>query len=175
VPAASAATSDLDLVRYMTSIELALVEIYREASDTQKLRLHVSDAAATFGGHHQDHADALNTLIGETGTVSDPNKKLLQQYKSQIQGAGDEDAVLNILYGVEEAAASTYLVSIGALTDSTDAGTLATILPVESQHATVLGSLLDKPSTSYLIDFVTTDAALDIKDYPVPAAGDQQP
>jgi hypothetical protein len=175
VPAASAATSDLDLVRYMASIELALVEIYREASDTQKLRLHVADAAATFGGHHQDHADALNTLIGETGTVTDPNKKLQQQYKSQLQGAADEDAVLTILYGVEEAAASTYLASIGALTDSTDAGTLATILPVESQHATVLGSLLQKPATSYLIDFVTTDAALDIKDYPVPAAGDQQP
>ena len=91
-----------------------------------------------------------------------------------IQGAADEDAVLNVLYGVEEAAASTYLATIGAITDATDAGTLATILPVESQHATVLGTFLQKDPSSYLIDFVTTDTALDIKDYPIPA-GDQQP
>ena len=43
---------------------------------------------------------------------------------------------------------------------------LATILPVESQHATVLATALGKPASEYLIDFLTTDAAVDPADYP---------
>jgi hypothetical protein len=174
VPAASAADGDLDMIRFMASVELALVEVYRAAGETGKLGADVSDAISMFGSHHQEHADALNAVIGETGTVTEPNKRLRDQYRQMIQSAADQDAVLDVVYGLEEAVASTYLVTVGELTDSTDAAALATVLPVESQHATVLGTLLDNDPGSYLIDFMATDGALDVKDYPLPAGEEQQ-
>ena len=45
--------------------------------------------------------------------------------------------------------------------------TAASILPVESQHAVVLGSVLGKPATDYVPSFETTDAAVDPTKYPI--------
>jgi hypothetical protein len=119
-----------------------------------------------FGGHHQDHADTLNGIIGEEEAVTEPNAALVAEFGPMIRAAADEAAILEIAYSLEEAAASTYLDAIGMLEDVRNAGALATILPVESQHATVIATALGKPVSEYLIDFLTTDAAVDPADYP---------
>jgi rubrerythrin len=168
VPAAFAqsASSDAELAAFAAGLELAAVEVYRAANASGKLRNSATDVATMFGGHHQQHADALNAILGEEEAVTEANKALVAQFAPAIRDAADEAAVLEIAYSVEEAAASTYLMAIGELEDASNAAALATILPVESQHATVLGAMLDKDPSDYLIEFLTTDAAVDPADYP---------
>ena len=70
-----------------------------------------------------------------------------------------------MLYGVEEGAAATYLKALGVV-DWVVAGPAATILPIESQHAVVLGQLADLPETSWMPAFGTEQAAFDPAEYP---------
>ena len=69
VPAATAqeapVSDDVELAMFMAGLELAAVEIYRAAAATGKLTNAGNQIATMFGGHHQDHADALNEIIGE--------------------------------------------------------------------------------------------------------------
>ena len=174
VPAATAqeeeedtpVSDDVELATFMAGLELAAVEVYRAAAATGKLTNAGNQIATMFGGHHQDHADALNEIIGEDAAVTEPNGALVDEFGPMIRAAADEAAILEIAYSLEEAAASTYLVAVGELEDARNAGTLATILPVESQHATVIATALGKPASEYLIDFLTPDAAVDPADYP---------
>jgi rubrerythrin len=174
VPAASAqeeeeeapVSADVELAMFAAGLELAAVEVYRAAAATGNLTNAGNQIATSFGGHHQDHADALNEIIGEEQAVTEPNAALVEEFGPMISAAADEAAILEIAYSLEEAAASTYLTAIGELEDAGNAGTLATILPVESQHATVIATALGKPASEYLIDFLTTDTAVDPADYP---------
>jgi hypothetical protein len=172
VPAAWAqsASPDVELARFAASLELAAVEAYKAAADSGKLDNTATEIGAMFGGHHQQHADALNAVVGEDVAVTKPNAKILDQFGPMIADAADQAGVLEVAYQLEEGAASTYLLAIGRLEDARNAGSLATILPVESQHATVLATILGKDPKDYLIDFLNTDAALDPSDYPVPTA-----
>lgn len=168
VPAAWAQSqpTDADLARFAASLELAAVAAYAAAADTGRLSAAAADIGTLFGRHHQDHADALNAIVGEEEAVAEANQTVLDEFVPRIESADDEAAVLEVAYGLEEAAASTYLLAIGMVEDAGNAGALATILPVESQHATVLATVLGKDPGDYLVDFVTTDPALDPADYP---------
>lgn len=176
VPAAFAqsASPDVDLASFAAGVELALVQTYRVAVDIGKLDAEVSRVARLFGGHHQAHADALNTIVGEDNAVVEANTAAVNDFTGQVQGAAGQNAVLEVLFSLEEAAASTYLGAVGTVDDATDAGTLATILPVESQHATVWATVLDKPTNQYLIEFLTTDDAVSASTYPVPEKDDEK-
>lgn len=157
--------TDAELAAFAAGLELAAVAAYRTAVDTGKLSNATATVGAMFSGHHDEHAKALNAILGEAA-VTEPNKTVLAEFEPMISGAADEAAILEIAYGIEEAAASTYLFAIGTLTDAKNAGALGTILPVESQHATVLATVLGKDPSEYLIDFVNEDAALDPADFP---------
>jgi len=158
--------SDTDLATFAASLELAAVAAYNTAVGTGKLSGPGAAIGSMFAGHHQDHADALNAILGEEAVVEQANPAVLKEFGPKITGAADEDAILEVAYGIEEAATSTYLFSLGVIRDPRQAGALATILPVESQHATVLASMLDKDPGDYLIDFITDENALDPADYP---------
>ena len=169
MPAAWAADTatytDVDLAKFAAGLELAAVGAYQAAVKTGKLSDAAKGVGTVFATHHQDHADALNSILG-SAKVTAGNKTVLSTFGPKIAGAADEAAILDIARMIEEAAASTYLFAIGALTDPKNAGALATILPVESQHATVLATVLKKPASDYLIDFVTLDNALDPAKFP---------
>ena len=159
-------SDDVKLAMFAAGLELAAVEVYRAATASGKLTNAGNQIATMFGGHHQQHADALNGIIGEDAAIDEPNKALVDEFGPMVRGAADENAILEVAYSVEEAAASTSLMAIGVLEDVRNAGALATILPVESQHATVIANVLGKDPSEYLIDFLTTDAAVDPADYP---------
>jgi predicted RecA/RadA family phage recombinase len=85
---------------------------------------------------------------------------------------------------MENAAASTYLYSLGILTDKGALQLTASVLPVESQHAVVLGQVLGiAPFTAvagssdpyagsgYVPYFVTQDQKVDPAVYPVATKG----
>ncbi len=162
---AQAAPSDADLAKFAQSVELAAVAAYKAAAGTGKLDATATAVGTLFASHHQDHADSFNPILGDQ-KVTQPNQKVVSTFGPQIQGAADQAAILQIAYKIEEAAASTYLFGLGAI-GIEGAALLATILPVESQHATVLGTVLKLDIKSYIPAFVSTDNALSPKDYPV--------
>ena len=71
-------------------------------------------AATTFAGHHTEHGAAFGAAAGSSPPTK-PNPKLLDIVSPQLQAAADENAVLEIAYGLENAAAATYLFALGAL------------------------------------------------------------
>lgn len=125
---------------FAASLELASVAAYQQAAAKLTTPAVVS-AAQTFAGHHAQHAQAFGALAKDKATGK-PNPKLLQTLAGQLRDAPDEKATVQIAYDIENAAASTYLYALGILTSAPALQLTASILPVESQHAVVLGQVL---------------------------------
>ena len=161
---------DPTIAKFAESVELAAAAAYNAAVQSGKLRTPaVITAAMTFGSHHTDHARAFGAFAGNAAP-SVPNPGLLQTVGDQIREAPDETAVLNVAYATENAAAATYLYAIGALQSPIILAATASIMPVEAEHAAVLGYVLGLDPTSvtdYLPPFQTTDEALQQSKFPV--------
>jgi rubrerythrin len=165
---AQGALDDATIAAFAESVELAAVQAYQAAAKSGKVKTAaVLTAATTFAGHHNEHAMAFGAAAGAKATHK-PNPKLLQSVGSSISAAADETAVLEIAFGLENAAAATYLFALGALQDPKALQLTASILPVESQHATVLGTVLKKAPTDkkYLPDFISQDDKVDPAQFP---------
>lgn len=158
-------SGDLALANFAQSVERAAVAAYGAAIETGKLSDAAVGVSEMFADHHDDHANALQAAAADEQVEA--NVAVLQEFAPMISGAADEAAILTVAYQLEEAAAATYLFSLGEVEDATTAGLLATILPVESQHATVLASLLGTPELALEAAFVTPDSALDPGEYPI--------
>jgi hypothetical protein len=165
--AAAQASGDAGIAAFAESVELAAVEAYKAAAASGKVTTKaVLDAATTFAGHHAEHAAAFGGAAGSAATKK-PNAKLLTAVGGQLQSAPDEKAVIKLAYDLENAAAATYLFALGALTSVEALQLTASILPVEAQHAVVLGNVLGLPATDYVPPFETTAAAVKPADYPI--------
>lgn len=168
MPAAAADLDDGDIASFAESVELAAVEAYKAAAASGKLQPAVVDVGTTFAGHHAEHAKAFGGAAGSKATGM-PNPKLLEAVGGQLKAAQDQAAILKIAYDLENAAAATYLFAIGALKSSAALALTASILPVESQHAVVLGQALSKPATDFVPSFQTQTGAVDPAKFPVAA------
>jgi rubrerythrin len=164
--AQEAELTDGDIAAFAESVELAAVEAYKAAAGSGKLQPAVVEVGTMFAGHHQEHAGAFAGASGGKATGK-PNAKLLTAVGDQLKGAADQAAILTIAYDLEEAAAATYLFALGALKSEAALQLSASILPVESQHAVVLGTALGKPATDYVPSFQTSDKAVDPAKFPV--------
>jgi hypothetical protein len=166
---ANAQSGDAGVAAFAESVELAAVAAYMAAAQSGKVTTKaVLDAATTFAGHHKEHGAAFGGAAGSAATGK-ANQKLLDAVGPQLQAAGDENAVLEVAYSLENAAAATYLFALGALTSKAALQLTASILPVESQHAIVLGTVLGKPATdkTYLPPFQTEDGAATPDEFPI--------
>jgi hypothetical protein len=166
-PAAAQMLDDATIAAFAESVELAAVAAYEAAATSGKVTTPaVVDAATMFAGHHQEHGAAFGGAAGDKATGA-ANAALLAELGPQLEAAPDENAVLELAYTVENAAAATYLFALGALTSAAALQLTASILPVESQHAVVLGQVLGKPATEFVPSFETQDAALTPEKYPL--------
>lgn len=169
-PAYAQANSDKSIAAFAESVELAAVAAYGAAAKTGKVTGGGLTIVKTFAFHHQAHAQAFGGFAGDTPKAQ-PNPKLTQTIGTMIQNAADQTAILTIAYGLENAAAATYLAAIGALSDAAALKTTASILPVESQHAVVLGHVLGlspgDDNGTYIPAFITTNAAIQSTQYPI--------
>lgn len=169
-PAYAQVSSDKSIAAFAESVELAAVAAYGAAAKTGKITGAALTLAKTFAFHHQAHAGAFGSFAGD-GSKAQPNPKLAQSVATMIDNAADQTAILTIAFGLENAAAATYLVAIGALSDATALRTTASILPVESQHAVVLGHVLGltpgDDSGTYIPAFLNTNAAVEPGQFPI--------
>jgi hypothetical protein len=157
---------DADLAGFAQSVELAAVDAYTAAIETGLLDGSVVDVAEIFRRHHDEHAAAFAGVAGDAAT-DEANQAVLDVFAPQIADAADQDALLQIAQDLENGAASTYFYSLGILQDRDAALAVATILPIESQHAVVLGQALGQDLDQYVPTFQGQDGALSPTDYPV--------
>lgn len=168
--AAAQTLDDATLAKFAESVELAAVAAYTAAAQSGKVKTpSVLMTATTFASHHADHAKAFGAFAGDTTTAT-ANPGILKAVGDQIREAPDEAAVLAVAYATENAAAATYLFAIGAFKGSVPLSATASILPVEAQHATVLGYVLGKDPNNdvdFLPPFQTPDEALQASKFPI--------
>jgi hypothetical protein len=160
-------SGDPEITAFAESVELALVEAYQAAATSGKITTPaVADAAGAFAEHHQEHGAAFGAAAGSAATGR-ANPGLLDEVADQLEGAADENDVVEIAFGLESAAAATHLFALGALESPDALQATASILPVEAQHAVVLGVVLGKPATELFPTFENQDRALDSETFPV--------
>jgi hypothetical protein len=154
---------DAAIVTFSAGVEFAAVAAYQVVVDSGRLEPAVLKTAKTFQGHHRDHGRAFNTII--TATTERPSSKVLATFNPKLAAAKTQNALLEVAYTIEETLAATYLSALGALQDKTNAQATAAVLPVESQHAVVLGLVLKKKLTEYMPPFQNSELALDPTKY----------
>jgi len=171
---------DLTLIRFAESVERVAAAAYVAAIDTRLFDPLAVEVCRTFGRHHTEHANALLGLIANDKAGSarfgkepaEPNPALMPEIERQLITATSTSdrqaaakAVLEVAYGLEEGAASTYLLAMGVLETQVVAGAAATILPVEAQHALVIGQTLELPDIVILPAFQAEADAFSTTEY----------
>jgi hypothetical protein len=146
--------ADEDRALFVAGIEAAVTDVYRLALEQQAVPSDLADAVLVLAQHHDEHCAALAAiaLVARADVVR--NERLFGELSATVLGPDPRPALL----AVEEALAATHLASLGVLTDTLAASSVASILPVEAQHAVVL-------DPSALPDVQTVDAAYDEATY----------
>jgi hypothetical protein len=93
---------------------------------------------------------------------------VLDMVTPQLTAAKTENDVVALAYGLENAAAATYIFALGVLNSEAAFNAVASVMPVEAQHAIALGFVLGKPldEKGFMPSFETTEAALDPAKFP---------
>jgi len=167
--AADAVPTDPQLVAFAEGVELALVGAYTSAANmTIVSSPAVKTMLTTFAGHHQQHADAFAALGSRINANSGhkSNPKLLSVANGQFTAARDLPRVLEIGGVLENAAAATYLFTLGILKQVEAQKLSASILPVESQHCAAFGVASGAALGDFIPNFLTPDNAIDPSKYP---------
>jgi hypothetical protein len=162
-----ATPSDGDIATFAASVEYAAVAAYQAAAKSGKIKNKaILDAATAFAGQHQQHGDAFKAA-GMNPNVA-ANKGVLDMVTPQLTAAKTENDVVALAYGLENAAAATYIFALGVLTSEGAYNAVASVMPVEAQHAVALGLVLGKPldEKGFLPSFETKDGALDPAKFP---------
>ena len=129
--------SDLELLRFAQSAELAAKSLYDtalagELGDTAKAVLtHVRNA-------HKAYAQTLAAEIGRTAPGA-PDAALVEASSEAF--AGSQSSVVAAAFELENVLVATHTEVIGLLTGVDGARIIGSIVPAESRHALVLGDL----------------------------------
>jgi hypothetical protein len=159
-------SGDAGIEAFAQSVELALVQAYAEMSSSGKVTTPAAvEATTTFAQHHQRHAAALGDAAGNRATDT-PNRKLVNVFRADLRKATNEADTLDVMLRLENEAASTYLFAVGSLEATAALQLAASVLPVESQHAVVLATLLQKNARETFPPFETQDQALKPDEFP---------
>jgi len=159
--------SDGDIATFAASVEYAAVAAYQAAAKSGKVKTKaILDAATAFAGQHQQHGDAFKAA-GTNPNVA-ANKAVLEMVTPQLTAAKTENDVVALAYGLENAAAATYIFALGVLNTEPAYNAVASVMPVEAQHAIALGLVLGKPvdDKGFMPSFETKDGALDPAKFP---------
>lgn len=173
-PAVAQGISDVDVAVFAESVELAAVAAYQMAAGV--LSAETKPVGELFAQHHQDHAGAFAALAGEAAT-GEPNAALVTALTPTLEAIDSEQAALDFAFVLENQAAATYAFGLTVLTLPEAVKGTATILPVESAHAGVLGAALGKdlaamfPTDAFLLaqagDGSDPNKGLDPAQFPV--------
>jgi hypothetical protein len=187
MPSASTAvvSDDLRVVAVAASIEYTGVFGYNEALKAAAAAKFgsVPPAVATFAktamAHHQDHAQAWNSLriAGGKPPVTTPDPVVTSIFDQKLSQVTDVLALAELALFTENVAAQTYQYDIGVFSSPQAVAVAATIQPVEMQHAAILYYTLGRypgiqgtPDGNYSVGaplaFNPTTLTRPVSDYP---------
>jgi hypothetical protein len=161
------APSDADIATFAASVEYAAVAAYQAAAQSGKVKTPaVLQAATAFAGQHQQHGDAFKAAGSNPNVAA--NKAVLDMVTPQLTAAKTENDVVALAYGLENAAAATYIFALGVLNNEKAYDAVASVMPVEAQHAVVLGMVLGKTldDKAFMPSFEPVDGHLDPAKFP---------
>ena len=144
--------ADTALMVFAQGLELALQSTYEAMIATRKLDSAVQETARLFGRHHGQHATAFSVLLLKNDIVSVPNPKVLALFTPRVDQAADQNALLQVAFDLETGAAATYQLAMTSITWQ-PASIATTIEPIEAQHATVWGQMLNLPIAQWMPAF----------------------
>ena len=156
---------DTNLLVFAQGLELTLQAVYQAITATGKLQGQPLQTARIFALHHRQHASLLASLTPKAQVPTQPNAKILALFSGPIASAPDANALMQVAFNIETGAASTYQLAMGALANWQGAAAVATIEPIEAQHATVWGQTLNLPIEQWMPAFQTTAASLNPTNY----------
>jgi hypothetical protein len=147
----SSATGDVAALATNASIENLAVFAYGAAlmdAPKGKFGAKVPAAVAEFAKHakeqHQAHADAFNAALKNAGAqpFTKPDPALAGPVTEMYGKVNDLAGLATLALTLENTAAATYTKQMGELTSAEGIAAVATIAPVERQHAAVLSYIL---------------------------------
>jgi rubrerythrin len=158
LPSATAqGITDEDLAAFAQSVELAAVAAYGMAAGA--LSAATKPVAILFQTHHQQHADAFGA-VAKAKAVKGPNQKLVTALTPALQAVKDEKSALELAFVLENQAAETYAFGLTVASGKDAIAGMATILPIETEHAAVLGAALGKPIMEIFVNGAFESAAV---------------
>jgi hypothetical protein len=157
--------ADLPFLAFAQSVELAIVNVYDQALGRGLLSVEIADFASDFQRHHRDHGQSFSGIGGRV-TASIANQSLVTAFAARVQSATNERDVLQVLLDLETASASTYTVGLGQIVGTDPAYLVASILPIESRHAVVIGEAMNLSPSAFALAFESTSAGLTREQYP---------
>ncbi len=167
---ASGGGADASALRANASLENLAVFAYGAALDAApkgKFGKSVPAAVAEFASHamkqHQDHADAFNAaLTGAGGTAyTEPNPTLAGPVTEMFGKVDSVPKLAMLALTLENTAGATYVKQMGTLTTPEALSAVATIGPVERQHAAILSFILgDYPIPDTFVKLGKTETSL---------------
>lgn len=162
--------ADASALRVNASLENLAVFAYGaalKAAPEGKFGKSVPAAVAEFATHamkqHQDHADAFNAaLTGAGGTAyTEPNPTLAGPVTEMFGKVNSVPKLAMLALTLENTAAATYIKQMGTLTSPEALSAVATIGPVERQHAAILSFVLgDYPIPDTFVKLGKTKTSL---------------
>ena len=145
------ASGDLAALATNASLENLAVFAYGAAlmdAPKGKFGAKVPAAVAEFAKHakeqHQAHADAFNAALKNAGgqPYTKPDPALAGTVTDAYGKVSDLAGLATLALSLENTAAATYTKQMGELTSAEGIAAVATIAPVERQHAAVLSYIL---------------------------------
>lgn len=165
-PADSATPTDVELLRFAQGMEIALGRAYQAASPLLTSTSAIQSAGA-FTRHHAGHAAAFAGLAGG-GALIQANRAMLAEMLGAVQSAKTENDALAVLYELEDKAAATHQYLIEHLLGDDAIHMVASVLPVEGQHAVIIGTLIQKALVDLTPAFQKVGGHYDPSRFPVP-------
>ena len=149
--------TDEDLAAFAQSVELGAVAVYTAAAGA--LSAATKPVALLFMQHHQQHADAFGA-VAKSKAVKVPNAKLVAALGPALAAVKDEKSALELAFVLENQAAETYAFGLMVASGKDAIGGMATILPIEAEHAAILGVALGKSPADIFINGAFESAAV---------------
>lgn len=167
---AAQASGDVAALRLNASLENLAVFAYSSAltdAGKGKFGKKVPAAVAEFAMHakkqHADHAAAFNAAVKNAGgkPFTKPTPALTPAVLKMYKAVNSIPKLAMLALTLENTAAATYIKQMGELTRKDALDAVATIAPVERQHAAILSFVLgDYPVPDTFVKLTATSTSL---------------
>lgn len=138
-----------------------------EAAPKGKFGKNVPDAVAGFAkeamAQHKEHAEAFNAALTKAGgeAFTEPTPALAPTVKEMFAEVDSVPKLAMLALTLENTAAATYVQQMGEFSSPEALSAIATIAPVERQHAAILHYVLgDYPIPDTFVNLKETETSL---------------